>query len=435
MMTMRGSPWAALIICLGLVTSGLAQPLPPPPPPNPVLSFWPFAGTNYPIAAGYAPIAFTNITNVPIWFDDAVLVDTSNTIPAYLQYNVVEADGHTNFSVNNCALWFWFSPDWSSTNAAGAGPGYWANLLSIGQWTSNASYGWWSLYTDPAGCNFYFSAQNGGTETNYFTAPISWTANTFHFIGLEYSPSNSVLCLDGELTTNGPGVTLYPGPDVLTNGLFIGSDSSGFAQAQGQFVGLRTWDEPGNPALLTLFYRIGTNQIAAWGGGGGGIDGADFSGGFSGSGSWAGTNCPTNGPVYITNFLVTPVSGQGPTVTFTVAGGTNGPFDAFGTTSVAGIGLWTWLGQVYTCNTYQLTNQPGANAFYMLAYLTSTSSGIPVAWCLQNGLNAQDPSLATEDPKADGMNNLQKYLYGADPQKPVGFSIWVASPNGITGLP
>lgn len=253
-MAMRGSSWAALIIGFGLASGGFAQITPPVPPPSPVLSFWPFIGTNYPVASIYAPIAYTNITNFPVWNDDAVLLDTSNSIPAYLQYNVVEADGHTNININNGALWFWFSPDWSSTNQGGTGPGNWANLLSIGQWTSNATYGWWSLYTDPAGCNFYFSAQNDGAETNYFTAPISWTANTFHFIGLQYSASNSVLCLDGELTTNGPGITLYPGPDVLTNGLFIGSDSSGFAQAQGQFAGLVTWNNPEHPGLLTLFY-------------------------------------------------------------------------------------------------------------------------------------------------------------------------------------
>ncbi len=218
----------------------------------------------------------------------------------------------------------------------------------------------------------------------------------------------------------------------LTNGLFIWQRQWRLAWAQGLFTGLRTWNNPGSPGLLGLFYRIGTNQITAWDGGGG--EGADFSGRFSGPGTPAGSGCVTNGPVYITNFSATPVSGQGVTVMFTVAGGTNGPFDAFSATSAAGV-PWTWLGQVYTCNTYQLTNQPNTNAFYLLAYPTSTSSGIPVAWCLQNGLNVQDPSLTTEDPESDGMDNLQKYLYGADPQKPLGFSIWVGNPNGITGLP
>ena len=65
-----------------------------------------------------------------------------------------------------------------------------------------------------------------------FPFPISWTTNYFHFIALTYSPTNTALYLDGVLATNGPGVTVYPGPDVLTNGFIIGSDNNGALSGQ-----------------------------------------------------------------------------------------------------------------------------------------------------------------------------------------------------------
>ena len=89
------------------------------------------------------------------------------------------------------------------------------------------SYGFGASIVDDGGNNIYFSAQTNDLSsslTTYLSAPISWTTNYFHFVALTYSPTNTALYLDGVLATNGPGVTVYPGPDVLTNGFFIGAD-------------------------------------------------------------------------------------------------------------------------------------------------------------------------------------------------------------------
>ena len=124
----------------------------------------------------------------------------------------------------------------SNDTNGGIGPGEWGRLFEVGSYTSDSSYGLWSIYVDDGGNNIYFSAQTNDLSsslTTYLSAPISWTTNYFHFIALTYSPTNTALYLDGVLITNGPGVTVYPGPDVLTNGFYFGSDSNGVLQAHG----------------------------------------------------------------------------------------------------------------------------------------------------------------------------------------------------------
>jgi hypothetical protein len=67
----------------------------------------------------------------------------------------------------------------------------WQTLFGGGQafthnFTPGASFGWWSLYTDPAGANLYFTVQPGdGSTTTYLTAPIAWASNSWHFIALD----------------------------------------------------------------------------------------------------------------------------------------------------------------------------------------------------------------------------------------------------------
>ena len=63
-------------------------------------------------------------------------------------------------------------------------------------------------------------------------------------MALTYSATNTALYLDGALATNGPALTIYPGPDVLTNGFYIGSDSNGVYQAQGLFNSVVTYNDP-----------------------------------------------------------------------------------------------------------------------------------------------------------------------------------------------
>jgi hypothetical protein len=70
----------------------------------------------------------------------------------------------TNISLVAGTISFWFQPNFTSTIDLGDGPTNWACLLSIGQWTSNASSSCWSLAIDPDGTNLVFLAQSNGAR-------------------------------------------------------------------------------------------------------------------------------------------------------------------------------------------------------------------------------------------------------------------------------
>ena len=237
------------------------------------LDSWSFYDpTNWTSDLGYPPISFTNLAYSHLGNFQSLVVDTN--LPAWLQINAYESDGTTNLTVENGTVTFWFAPDWSGTDQGGTGPGEYARLFEVGAYTTDSSYGWWSLYVDPAGTNLYFSAQTNdlsSTITTYLSVPISWTTNYFHFLVLTYSPTNSALYLDGVLATNGPGVTIYPGPEALANGFCIGSDTSGVYQAHGLFDTVATYNYPLNSNDVQLNFQaeymyIGINpwNMAMW---------------------------------------------------------------------------------------------------------------------------------------------------------------------------
>src|SRR5258708_6172871 len=203
-----------------------------PGSPPQILNSWSFDDTtNWVSDLGYAPLSFTNLNSSLLGDGNALLLDSTNA--AWLQYKTVESDGTNNLTVGRGSVMFWFAPSWASTNQGGSGPGLWGRLIEVGSYTTNASYGWWSLYVDPEGANIHFAAQtNNGSEAIYLSAPIAFTTNRWHMIALTYSATNSALYVDGALATNGTSLTYWPGPDVLTNGFYVGSDSNGVAQAR-----------------------------------------------------------------------------------------------------------------------------------------------------------------------------------------------------------
>ena len=223
---------------------GVLAQMPPPDsgPTNVPLASWSFQDTtNWTSDQGWLPMSFTNLAFSYLGYDQnptrTLVVDTN--VPAWLQYYVVEpTNAATNLTVDTGSVTFWFAPDWASTNQGGTGPGERGSLFEVGSFTPDSSYGWWSIYVDAGGNNLYFSTQTNDLSSNFWTyvsAPISWTTNYFHFIALTYSASNTALYLDGVLATNGPPLTVYPGPEVLTNGFWIGGDGSGVLQSHGMY--------------------------------------------------------------------------------------------------------------------------------------------------------------------------------------------------------
>ena len=349
------------------------------------LATWSFLdSTNWTSDVGNAPASFTNLDYSMLGDGASLVVDSTNQ--AWLQYNVVETNGATNLTVDVGTVMFWFAPSWSGTNDGGTGPGEYGRLLEVGGYTPDSSFGWWSLYVDDVGQNIYFSVQTNDLSSNavtYLSAPIDWTTNYFHLITLTYSATNTALYLDGALATTGPPLTVYPGPDVLSNGFFIGSDRNGLHQAHGLFNSVATYNEPLDADTIGQIFNVeyGWYMMSPWNLAMFNVTPAitaattlaapDVITGI-GNLQYVGpaVTCVTSTNVWLTNVVATAAADGSMTITFTIAGGLNGAnYDVFAIsalTSPITAGNWTWEGQGTHCNIYTLANMPSSAVFLIL---------------------------------------------------------------------
>ena len=61
----------------------------------------------------------------------------------------------------------------------------------------------------PGGRELSFLTQSGGQESLLLKAPVNLASNVWSHLTLTWSPTNSVLYLDGQRITNGLGVTRF----------------------------------------------------------------------------------------------------------------------------------------------------------------------------------------------------------------------------------
>jgi len=419
------------------VSRSLAQPYPSGgiAPTNTPLNSWSFYDTTgWTSDYGYTPVSFTNIYSDVLGSGTALVVDTN--IPAWLQYNVYESDGTTNLTVDNGTVMFWFAPNWSSVSQSGSGPGVYGRLFEVGSNTPDSSYGWWSIYVDDVGNNLYFAAQTNDLSSNattYLSAPISWTTNYFHFVAMTYCATNTSLYLDGTLAASGPGMTLYPGTDVLSNGFYLGSDGTGLLQSHGYFNTVQTYNYPVDAGdIQTIFnwyypfyimspWNVPMVSITS------AISSPSYVSNYNavtGIGDLLNimslTNCisgSTSYTVWITNVTATAAGNGTMNVTFSIQGGADGiPYDVFAN-SVLAFGTngapWAWMGQGYHCNTYMLTNLPNTTCFLVLGTpQDSDMDGLTDAYeLLVSKTNPNNPSTS-----GDGISDSDKVLLGLQPK-------------------
>ena len=389
-----------------------------------------FPSPGFQTTDGSAPIAYsTNLLSVPVDLfggDNALILDTTNSDPAFLEYAVTDTNWNQTFSYDPGTVLFFFSPNWASVSQGGTGPGETAYFLGSGDWSTGSPNGLFTIYADSVGSNIYVSGVGDGVTNIYASAGISWTSNTFHEIGVEWSSSGNrfhpgiKLYLDGALAATGIKFSIVPATGYdsngfSTNGVFVGSDNNGEEQMRGAMWYMTTWG-----VMYGGWYTNGwtelSNAIVAWQGtlGGSGFGGMMTMGMSSGFGMMMASigagnltaigssgSCVTGTNVYITNMSSMPdTNGDGGmTFVFTIEGGTNGAlYDVFSTTNLMGLSItnstWTWMGQGTNCGIYQITNQPSpplllvwgeppsAQSFYILGtpQLASDGSGFTAAY-------------------------------------------------------
>lgn len=445
---------------------------------NVSLNSWSFRdNTNWTSDRGTAPISFTNLNWSYLGDGSALVVETN--VPAWLNFNVVDTNGNTNLTVDTGSVLFWFAPgSWSSTNG---GPSEWSQLIDVGEWTTNASYGYWGLSVDAPGSNLWFVAQDGVGDTYTLSTPISWTTNYFHYVALTYSSTNVSIYLDGQLATNDPGgLSVWPSSEVLSNGFYFGSDTNGLMQAQGLFNSVNTYNyqvdsndiqqfydtertyymlSPWNTAMMNLISAPSspsstsfTNAVIP--------DVITGPGNLQSVGSAATCVDGTNDyAVWLTNVTAT-VVGSGTNATmnleFTIEGGAVGvPFDVFAN-SILSFGSngvpWAWEGQGYQCQIYELTNLPITACFLILgtpqdsdgdgltdAYELLVSKSNPDAYStdgtgmadgwevLYFGRTGISP---TGDPDGDGLTTYQEWEMRSQGYNPAN---WNSFTNSVVG--
>ena len=403
-------------------------------PTNVPLDSWSFQDSvGWTDDSSNAPISFTNISFSNLGDGAALVVNTN--VPAWLNYYVYQpATGATNLIVNGPgSLTFWYAPaNWSSTSLGGSGPGQVAQLIDVGEWTNDASIGYWGLSVDPAGENLWFASQDGAGNSYSLSTPIAWTTNYFHFITLTYSSTNVSIFLDGQLATNdSTGLNLWPNPVVQATGVYFGSDPNGLSSAQGLFNSIASYSYPLNSndvaALFDwndTFYEINPLNIAMW------IQSAPSAPStnyntydvITGAGNLqqVGTVAAISSTnVWITNELVS-VFGSGTNnmrIQFTIQGGFDGiPYDTF-VNSILDFSSdtnksWAWQGQGYHGNTYVITNLPNTTCLLILG-TPQDSDGDGLTDAYERLVSKTNPYVA--DTTGDGMSDSDKILAGLNP--------------------
>ena len=295
-----------------LTVPAFCQPGPPPFPPI-QLDRWILAQPNWSDIYGDAPLGYIDLNTAPGWSHEGTALSVDTNCPAFLNLPAID-DGEANINLPSGTIMFWFQPNYTSVPDGGNGPTNWASLLTIGQWTANASASCWSLVIDPDGTNLAFLAQSNGASQIVLTAPIDFDAGDWHSICLTYSSDGCWLYLEGQPVTNAGPIAYTPSDsDCVEYGLSVGSEggTNGVFQARAQFQDLATYDDPLSADEIAQDYADTAAIILNWGGSlpnspnSGGFHPANGAPGLPGDGGSGTGGSGSSGGYSLPNYVIT----------------------------------------------------------------------------------------------------------------------------------
>jgi hypothetical protein len=429
------------------------MPLPPFPPPAPVLYSESFDEA-YTVWMTNAEVTAGDYTYDESWSGYAL--QRTGTVTPFLVPGVDDA-GHTNLAASG-AIEFWFKPDWSSVSVTnGTGPGEDVPLLEWTALANNRATVIWSLEASANGSVLALLKPGNGGPNAYLSKTISWKADQWHLLTLDYSTTNTVLFIDGKLAAQGAGT---PPVSVAAAALSLGSTLTGGLAADGDFDEFYCFGRQLRTNDVTLYYEETSGQAAlgpvseaeieaqqaafALRRNSGGTFGAMDSGGFSPDYSGGSSNLYGSNVLWLsifppgTNAYATNTNSLTVTVILnnTIA---NVAYELFSTTNLSSNITWaleqTLNGSGVTNYTVTFVPMAGrTNLFFkaLAGNVDSDGDGLPDWWELAysttnyplSPTNADTGNTGImdgykQDSAGDGYNNLQKYQMGVPPNVPV----------------
>ncbi len=395
----------------------------------------------------------------------------TTALPVVIPGGIV--DGRSRLAVETGAVRFWVSPNWSSVSekGEGAGPGHFARLLELVNWSGAAPQTHWSLYVSEDGSAMYFSGVGKVGATDFLKAPIAFEAGEWWAVTVCYSPTNSALWLNDQLVAQGEGVAAPTAFDSASFGFVIGSDIGAANLAEAQFDDLTVFDYWPSEKQQVAYYKavkkrtilgpVGTEEeeqakqelvqmmMESEGpppmpGEGGGSEGE---GGVSACGAYD----------YPSNMLWLEITGVSNGFAYVTVHGTvpENVYELLSKESLTN-SLWISEGTVYGADGLDWTPTiipvlDRTNNLFLWArsWVDSDGGGLPDWWQLENfGHLGVDPY---GNPDADAWSNVEEYQRGSNPNSfdtppaPSGFSAvlnitgsnallsWNSSPGAVVG--
>jgi hypothetical protein len=205
--------WVVSLFQFLALPSAVAEPRAPYPPwPQEKLATFGWDSAYWPLPVA-VPIAIGEDSALlaESWSGYALVRDNLSTAgPVVIP--VAGTGKAPNVASGYGAIRFWISSSWStaSEKSGGQGPGQYARLLEMGNWSGNVPEAWWSLYVNETGDTIYFSGQGQGGAMDFLKAPVAFQAGEWRMVTACYSPTNTGLWLDDQLLATGEGMMPPP---------------------------------------------------------------------------------------------------------------------------------------------------------------------------------------------------------------------------------